>query len=279
VLGDARRAVIVGGVVVFVVGVFVGFLLGRANPQEAEQAVASPSTSAPSVASPTGAVPSVAGSPAVVTPPPGQEPAITTQGQVLQEGDRPVVTGPSAAACQTLVTPGSIGECGEVSVAGGRVIWVVERTATTTGATAFRTRIFTFVPDAGGWVEWLVATDPAGERWRDVNVLASDLTGDGVAELLVGFRGAEEAQTLEYDIVGYGQEGVPSVLAHPEASARGAVVVGAGQIQEFGAQYPGGEPVCCPPSYLRRTIGYEEGFFRVLASEVVPPNVVPASQL
>jgi hypothetical protein len=57
------------------------------------------------------------------------------------------------------------------------------------------------------------------------------------------------------------------------------VVVSAGQVQEFGAQYPNDEPACCPPSYLRRTIVYEEGFFRVIASDTVAPNVVPASQL
>lgn len=273
--GDARRAVIVGGVLVFVVGVFVGFVLGRAGRQEV-RVVASP---IPSASPSSVAVPSAAGSPAVVTPAQGQEPAITNQGQVLLEGDRPVVAAPTAAPCQSLVSAGTIGECGEVLVAGGRVIWVVERSTTSTGATALRARVFTFVPDAGGWVEWLEASDPAGERWSDVNVLATDLTGDGVSELLVGFRGIDEALTLDYDIVGYGQDGLPSVLAHPESPARGALVVAAGQIQEFGAQYPNGEPACCPPSYLRRTIAYEDGFFRVLASDTVTPNVVPSSQL
>ena len=273
--GDARRAVIVGGVMVFVVGVFVGFVLGRAGRREVGvAALPSPSASPSSVA-----LPSVVGSPAVVTPAQGQEPAITNQGQVLLEGDRPVIPAPTSAPCQSLVSAGSIGECGEVSVAEGRVIWVVERSTTTTGATALRARVFTFVPDAGGWVEWLATSDPAGERWSDVNVLAADLTGDGVSELLVGFRGIEETQTLEYDIVGYGQDGLPAVLAHPESPARGVVVVSGDQVQEFGAQYPNGEPACCPPSYLRRTIAYEDGFFRVLASDTVTPNVVPPSQL
>ncbi len=266
---------IVGGILVFVVGVFVGFVLGRAGQPE-DRATASP---LPPTDSPSVAAPSVAGSPAVVTPAQGQEPAITNQGQVLLEGDRPVVTAPAAAPCQSLVSAGTIGECGEVLVAGGRVIWVVERSSTSTGATTLRARVFTFVPDAGGWVEWLEASDLTGERWSDVNVLATDLTGDGVSELVVGFRGADDAQTLEYDIVGYGQDGLPTVLAHPESPVRGVLVVSGGQVQEYGAQYPNGEPVCCPPSYLRRTIVYDAGFFRVASSETVTPNAVPASQL
>jgi hypothetical protein len=273
VFGDARRAVIVIGAAMFTAGIAVGFVVGRAGRDEAPVAAAAdPSPSASPAAS-------AAGSPAVVTPSPGQAPAITTQGQVLLEGDRPVVAAPVGAACQSLVSAGALGECGEVPVAAGRVVWVVERSATTTGATALRARLFTFVPDAGGWVEWLQAADPTGERWSDVNVLPADLTGDGVPELVVGFRGADELQTLEYDIVGYAQDGLPTVLAHPEPPSRGVVVVSAGQVQEYAAQYPNAEPACCPPSYIRRTIGYDAGFFREIAADTVTPNVVPASQL
>jgi hypothetical protein len=280
VFGDARRAVIVGGLLVFVVGVFVGFLLGRAGTREgAVAASSSPVPSTSGVATPSVAAPGAAGSPAVVTPAPGQEPAITNQGQVLIEGERPVVPAPATTPCQGLVSAGTLGECGEVLVAGGRVLWVVERSTITTGATALRARVFTHVPDAGGWVEWLQAADPAGERWTDVNVLAADLTGDGVSELLVGFRGIGDGQALEYDIVGYGQDGLPVVLAHPETPARGAVVVSAGQVQEYGAQYPNGEPACCPSAYLLRMIAYDAGFFRVVSSETVAPNVVPTSML
>jgi hypothetical protein len=277
VFGDARRAVVVGGVLVFAFGVLVGYLLGAGSDDGL--AVASPS---PSIATtgPTGVTaPPAVVSPVIDTPPPEADPGISTAGQVLAEGARPLVAAPAGAACQALVTPGSIGECGESAVAGGRVIWVVERTATTTGTTAVLVRVFVYVASEGGWVEWLVAADPTGERWSDVNVLTSDLTGDAVAELVVGFRGVDEAQTLEYDVVGYDQDGLPLVLAHPDPSARGAVVVTAGQLQDYGAQYPNGEPACCPPSYLHRTIAYDGGFFRVVTSETVPPNVVPASQL
>jgi hypothetical protein len=189
------------------------------------------------------------------------------------------VLAPPSAGCQALVTPGATGECGEVAVATASVIWVVERTPTTVGGTGTLARIFTHVPDEAGWVEWLQASDPTGERWADVNVLASDLTGDGVSELVVGFRGTDEFVTLDLDIVGYGQDNLPVVLAHPEPAPRGAVVVASGALQEYVAQYPNAEPPCCPTAYLRQSIVYEDGFFRITGAATVSPNVVPPSQL
>ena len=166
-----------------------------------------------------------------------------------------------------------------MTVADQRVVWVVEQAATATGAPAFSVRISTFVPDENGWVEWLQASDPAGERWSDVNVLAADLTGDDVQELLVGFRSIGEDQTLEYDIVGYSEIAVPEVLAHPDPAPKGSVIVSGGTIQEYSAQYPNGEPVCCPASYLRQSIAFVDSFFRVVDSETVVITAVPPSQL
>jgi hypothetical protein len=275
VFGDARRAVVVGGLVVFAAGLAIGFVVGRSGRDElrATEPVATSTSAAPSVSA------GATSPPVVVTPDPGQAPAISQSAQILTEGDRPVVSATAAAPCQALVTPGLLGECGSVPVAGSPVVWVVQRSATSAGTTAIEVRIFSYVPDAGGWVEWLRASDPAGERWSDVTVLAADLTADGLAELLVGYRGTDELTTLEYDIVGYTQARLPEVLAHPQPSARGAVVVTGGQIQEYAAQYPNDEPACCPPSFLRRTIAFDEGFFREIASETVPANTVPASLL
>jgi hypothetical protein len=260
---------LVGAAALFGFGLLLGFLLGRTGDED------EPSASPVTPASPT----ATATQPAVLTtPPPVEAPAISTEGRVLQDG-RTVIAAPSNAACTALLPPGTIGDCNEVVVAGQRVVWVVEQATTPTGAAAFSVRISTFVPDEGGWVQWLEASDPAGERWSDVNVLAADLTSDGVAELLVGFRSLGEAQTLEYDIVGYSESAVPEVVAHPEPATRGSVIVSAGTIQEYGAQYPNDEPLCCPPSYRRRTIAFEDSFFRVIGSETVVTTAVPPSQL
>jgi hypothetical protein len=269
--GDVRKLVVVGGIVLFVMGFMIGFLLGRTGDGD-EGAAASPSPSpSPSV--------TVTQTPVITTPTPGEAPAISNEGQILLEGTRPVVPAAATTGCNTLIEPGSLGECGEVSVGGQRVVWVVQQATTATGTPAYTVRIFSFVPDEVGWVEWLQAADPTGERWAEVNVLESDLTGDGVAELLVGFRSTDEEATLEYDIVGYTQQNLPEVLAHPDPATKGVVVVSAGTIQEYGAQFPGGEPICCPPSYLRRSIAFSDGFFRVVGSETVLPTAVPLSQL
>ena len=269
--GDVRKLVIAGGIVLFIMGFSIGFLLGRTGEGDAG-AASSPSASP----SPTAVVTQT---PVITTPTPGEAPAISSEGQILLEGIRPVVPAAATAPCEALLEAGTLGQCGEVSVGGQRVIWVAQQGATPTGTPAFTVRIFTFVPEEAGWVEWLQAADPAGERWADVNVLESDLTGDGVAELLVGFHSIGEEATLEYDIVGYTQQNLPEVLAHPDPTTKGVVVVSAGTIQEYGAQYPGGEPVCCPPSYLRRSIAFSDGFFRVVGSETVVATAVPLSQL
>jgi hypothetical protein len=266
---QTRIAVIVGAVALFGLGLVLGFALGRTGNDEAAP-IPSPVTPTTTAAAP---------STAVVTPSPGEAPAIPRDGAVLQEGDRTVVAAPSNAACAALITAGTLGDCAEVAVAGQRVVWVVEQATTPTGATAFSIGILTYVPDEGGWVRWLEASDPAGERWAGVNVLASDLTGDGVPELLVGFRSLGEADLLEYDIVGYDEDAVPQVLAHPDPASKGSVIVSAGTVQEYSAQYPNGEPLCCPPTFLRRTIAFQDGFFRVVGSETVVTTAVPASQL
>jgi hypothetical protein len=258
----------VGAAVLFGIGLALGFALGRTNDEEAAQI---PNPSTPTM--------TAAPSSVVVTPAPGEAPAITSAGAVLQQGDRTVVAAPSNASCVALVTAGTLGDCDEVVVAGQRVVWVVEQVTTPTGAIAFSAGILTYVPDEGGWVRWLEASDPAGERWADVNVLASDLTSDGLPELLVGFRSLGEADVLEYDIVGYDQNAVPEVLAHPDSALKGSVIVSAGTVQEYSAQYPNNEPVCCPPTFLRRTVAFQDGFFRVVSSETVVTTAVPPSQL
>ncbi|MBI4261051.1 MAG: hypothetical protein HY658_10835, partial [Actinobacteria bacterium] len=189
-----------------------------------------------------------------------------------------VVAAPESAPCTALVTPGRLGTCGFVDMAGGRVAWVVERRPAA-GGDAFAARLFTHVASAGGWVERLAAEDADGTRWDDVRILAADVTGDGRPEVLAGFRLDGEGEALSYDIVVYPSGDVPRVAAHPGAAGMGAVLVAGGAIEEYAASYPNDEPVCCPPAFVHRTIRHVDGFFRVVATDTVVPGSVPPSQI
>lgn len=259
-------------VAVFTAGALTGYAVGRSG-DEPTLAAASPSPSL----TPGAAVSTLP--PAVATPSPGGDPAIGTEGRVLGEGTRAVVSAAASAPCSALITAGILGECGEVPVSGNRVVWVVESSPTTTSARAYTVRVFTFVTDESGWVEWLRAEDAGGERWTGVKVVEQDLTGDGVPELVVAFHGQGDAAPLAVDIVSYSEVGIPQVVAHPETADHGSLVFAGGGFDLYAARYPGDEPACCPPVFSRQTVSYVDGFFRVTATEDVTPSAVPASQV
>ncbi|HEX5950566.1 MAG TPA: hypothetical protein VFZ96_06155 [Actinomycetota bacterium] len=257
-------------VAVFAVGAMTGYAIGRAGDDE----VAAAGTPMPSPSSVASTLP-----PVVQTPSPGQVPAIGTEGRVLVEGTRAVVAVAPNAQCVALITAGVLGECGEVPVAGNRVVWVVESSPTTTATRAFTVRVFTFVPDESGWVEWLRAEDPAGERWTDVMVVGRDLTSDGVQELVVGFHGQGETESLGVDVVSYSEVGVPQVVAHMPDADHGSLVFATGGFDLYSGRYPSNEPACCPPVFSRQAIAFVDGFFRITVTEDVVPNAVPPSQV
>jgi len=257
-------------VAVFTVGALTGYAIGRSGDEE----VAVPVEASPSPSAVVSTLP-----PSVATPSPGQAPAVGTEGRVLADGTRAVVAVAPNAQCVALITAGALGECGEVPVAGNRVVWVVESSPTTTATRAFTIRVFTFVTDESGWVEWLRAEDAGGERWTEVNVVGRDLTGDGVAELVVAFHEQGETRTLSVDVVSYSEVGIPQVVAHAPADDHGSLVFATGGFDLYAARYPGNEPVCCPPVFSRQSVAFVDGFFRIAATEDVVPNAVPASQV
>jgi hypothetical protein len=275
---NLRTALLAGGIAVgLLVAGGIGYAIGRAASSEARGRESPRPSGEASSASPvptsTGSVEaSNTGSPAV---------AIGATGAILRASRASDVTlGPSTIACGSLVTPGLTGECGDVNVSGGRVVWVVERAAVANGVSGFRVRILVYSPTDGGWIQRLAADDLGGRRWSSIAVLPADLTNDGVPELLVGYRGVSEREPLDLDVVGYAQDGAPEVLAHPDRADRGAVLVNAAaQLLEYAAQYAAGEAPCCPGAYERRTIVFEGGVLRQVATEEIAPSAVPPSQL
>jgi hypothetical protein len=269
---NVRTALLAAGIALGMLAAgAIGYALGRSGTDPvrasapATRLPESPTASAAPISSPTG-------DPAV---------AIDAAGALLQPGAPEEVT-PAAvtAPCESLVTPGLTGECGDVNVVGGRVVWIVERSAVADGVAGFAVRILRFSAADGGWVERLGADDLQGARWVNVAVLPADLTHDGVAEILVGFRGPSERRPLDLDVVGYTQEGAPEVVAHPARASLGSVVVNAaGQLLQYAARYAEGEPACCPGAFELRTITYQDGLLRQVGTQTVPASSVPESQL
>lgn len=269
---NVRTALLAGGIAIgLLVAGAIGYAIGRSGTEPAR--AAAPSAPAPeSPATSSAPSPSATGDPAV---------AIGAAGATLQPGGAEDVTSAAATApCEALVTPGLTGECGDVTVLGGRVVWIVERSAVAGGVAGFAVRILGFSAADGGWVERLGADDLQGGRWASIAVLPADVTRDGVAEILVGFRGLGERRPLDLDVVGYTQDGAPEVVAHPARASLGSVVVDpAGQLLEYAARYASGEPACCPGAFELRTIAYQGGLLRQIGTQMVPPSSVPESQL
>jgi hypothetical protein len=158
-------------------------------------------------------------------------------------------------------------------------VWIVERSAIANGVSGFAVRILSFSPADAGWVDSLHADDLQGRRWSNISVLAADLTGDGVPELVVGYRGLGDREPLDLDVVGYTPDGAPQVVAHPDRADRGSLVVQGVQMLNYAGVYAVGEQACCPGAFERRTMAFANGQLLEVATESVPPGSVPASEL
>jgi len=255
-----------GAIAALAVAGGVGYVIGRPDPGEVSSA-AGPPPSASSSPQPTAT--------ASVTP----GVALTSQDAVLRLAEAQVSPEPADAPCTALATAGVPADCGEVQVSGRRVVWVVERLPVGEGATAHTVRVLTFAEDAGGWISELAATDPQARRWTGVRVAPMDLTGDGVPELLVGYRLLDRRESLEVDVVGYTRDGLPEVIGHPERAPRGSLIPATGGFDLFGGRYPGGEDPCCPPVFERQDIRFSGGALLMVAVEEIAPAQVPESLL
>jgi len=190
-----------------------------------------------------------------------------------------VVAGGEFVGCEKLIRPGYSGDCGVATMAGGRTMWVLEsKTVAGSAGAANFAHVYTFSLDLGGWVEQLRASDPQARLWSSIRVAAADLTGDGKPELLFAFHFLGSGSDLGLDIV-VNADGVPVVAAHPDDAVHGSVVLSDGRIDQYLAQFPNGAPNCCPPFFLRRTIEYVDGSFRVTSVGKVKPDQVPPSGL
>jgi hypothetical protein len=112
-------------------------------------------------------------------------------------------------------------------------------------------------PVSGAWVKDLSFLDADASVVNEVTTMVADLTGDGVPELVLGLRGVGTAQPLGVEVVSFGGGGTaPSVLAHRDLSHGQARLDGSVLVAQA-AQYPNGEPSCCPAFWQETRISYD----------------------
>jgi len=217
---------------------------------------AGPATSAPTTstttASPTSTAP-------VGPPPTGPAPnsvPVGATGAVLSAPPPPLTksSDPPGTDCHALGDAGwNVEDCGRVSMAGGERVWLTEHKPVSGSATqAWRTYLVHWSQGKGVWLVDLLFEDDAAAQVFDVNVLASDLTGDGKPELVFGFHYTGTGSVLGYDVVADGPGGSVATRVHRELS-HGAALVADGKVTDYDARYPNGEPNCCP-AYTQKSI-------------------------
>jgi hypothetical protein len=144
-----------------------------------------------------------------------------------------------------------------------RFVWVVEK-----GEEA---RVTVLLRDGqGGATPVLWAFDDTGFGWASIAVVAHDLTGDGVDELIVGFRNAGSGGFLDLDVVANDGQ----VVLHRSLD-RGAADLVDGTLMDFRAKVLEGEPNCCPSEYVKTVIDYVDGAWRLLEQSPLPTDDVP----
>jgi hypothetical protein len=140
----------------------------------------------------------------------------------------------------------------------GARVWLVEHKPVATSATeAWRAFVLQWSQGKGAWLVDLEYRDDDASVVFDVNVLASDLTGDGRPELVFGYHFNGSGSILGYDVVTSAATGGPTVAVHRELS-HGSALVADGTITDYDARYPNNEPNCCP-AYIQKSTVSEHG--------------------
>ena len=184
---------------------------------------------------------------------------VSSTGAELTAAPQPTVqsaAGPTTA-CPALGTPGwTVTQCQSFAIGGGHQAYLVERHGSGLSAT-WHAYVMHFSQGNGTWLVDLRRVSTTAGELTNVHVVAADLTSDAIPELVVGERHSGTGQILDYDIVtGLGSS--PHVAAHRSLS-HGQLKVLPGQlIDDYAAQYPHGEPNCCP-AFIQQTVVLWDG--------------------
>lgn len=192
--------------------------------------------------------------------PPPPKPVIDGRGAVLTAPPSTMRREMAGNDCATLAEDGWTPECGLFTGKGSTAMaWLVEERAGAYRASVLRRG------QGRQWTVVLHARDDDGSRFADVNVRVADVSGDGPAEAVFGFRRKGFDNVLSVDVV----EGPGSVVVHRD-SIKGSARVTTGQLDLWEAS---------GSQYDHLTIRVADGAWRIVANVKVSPAEVPPSQL
>jgi hypothetical protein len=257
------RIIVAAAALVVAIAAVVAVVETRDSGDDASPATSHPSTSTTSSTTST----TVATSP--TTPPPPGSVAADATGALLAAPPPPVTKSTAAptADCHVLGDGGwSVAACATVTMAGGERAWLTEhRTVAGSATDAWRAYVLHWSQGKGAWLVDLRFEDDAAAQVLGVDVIADDLTGDAKPELVFGFHYTGSEDVLGYDVVadGFGGAGDDATARVHRELAHGAAMVGGGKITDYGAQYPNGEPNCCPAYVQESTVSYQGGAWYV----------------
>jgi hypothetical protein len=254
-------AIAAGTAALVLVGVGVGIVVTSDDGDEAAS-TSSTTTTSSSTTTTTAAPPTTTNQ---VKFPPNITPA--DGGGALLSAPPPPVTQSTESPdvdCNALGDAGwTVKACGTASMAGGERVWLVEHKPVPTSATeAWRTLVLQWNQGKGAWLVDLEYRDDDASVVLDINVLESDLTGDGKPELVFGYHFSGSGSILGYDVVASTPGAAPAVAVHRELS-HGAALVAEGVITDYDAKYPNNEPNCCPAYIQMSTVSYDAGTWYV----------------
>jgi hypothetical protein len=192
--------------------------------------------------------------------------AADDSGPVLQPsiGGATVVLSPDVG-CRTLLATGE-GDCGVLTTRSGQVLFVIDKGEKIDDVLASRPWVVrVFVPDpavADGWRPVLStvagsAAEP-GPLFANVEAVATDLTGDGADELVLGYRSEGTGGFLNVEVLGVGRQGAPSVVLST-LLAKGVVDIRKARLVTHSAEHEAGDGNCCPTFTQRASTKVVDG--------------------
>ncbi len=209
-----------------------------------------------------------------------QEPALSAPSPWVAgaEGDPEVTAEPGE--CEPFYEaiaggPYTVQRCGIWNAQGGQRMWTI-----TLGATGRHFAIIWQQSAPNTWVPMMRVLEAAAGVWSEFTIVTGNIDSGGNDELVSGIRVAGSGGYLSVAVIDI-RSGNPRTMAVYNEIAQGiAVLLPGNGVEIWEAQYAGGEPECCPGSFLRHHLTATDGNWFVSAGPAVATGdpAIPSSE-